>query len=220
MRRQAMATAVLAFLVASIMVVSAVAVLSAETVVAPGTTTTSSSTTFSFPGEKSVSVASMHGLELQASLNATEVASGETVQVSLSEFNTLPTLNNVSASNDWAAQVALGACKNVYDQPFGIAVYYGQVDERNISQGRQVSIFPLTACPMYIRLVTGYEFQPGSDLALILPNSGAAPSPLTGSVVVSLVFNGAQSQPLPAGSYTVVAADEWGAIAFVYFQVS
>ena len=217
MTRRAMAPAVLAFVVATIMVVSAVAVLSTKLVLTPGTTTSSS--TLSSPGEKSVSVASMQGLELQVSLNATEIASGNTVQIYLSEFNTLQSVNNVSASQDWAAQVALGPCRNIYDQPFGIAVYNGTVDEQNLSQGRQVDIFPLTACPMYIRLVTGYEFQPGSDLALILPSSGVAPSPLTGSVGVSLVFKGEQSQPLPAGSYTVVAADEWGALAFIYFQV-
>jgi len=207
MARRAMAPAALAFVVATIMVVSAVAVLSVQTVMAPGTTTTSM--TLSSPGEKSVSVASMHGLELQVTLNATGIDSGQTVLVSLSEFNTLPTVNNVSASQDWAAQVALGPCRNIYDQPFGIAVYNGTLDEKNLSQGRQVNVFPVAACPMYIRLVTGYEFQPGSDLALILPSSGAEPSPLTGNVGVGLVFSGGQSMPLPAGSYTVVVADEW-----------
>jgi hypothetical protein len=215
MTRRAMISAVPAFIVAVMIVVFAVAVMTAQTVMAPGTTT--SGTTFL--GGKSVSIASLHGLELQVSLNATEIASGETVQVSLSEFNTLPTLNNVSAAEDWVTQVALGACRNIYAQPFGIAVYYGQVDAQSLAQGRQVPIFPFVACPMYIRLVTGYEFQPGSDLALVLPSSGAVPSPLTGSIGIGFVYSGPQSQPLPSGSYTVVAGDEWGALAFIYFQV-
>lgn len=180
----------------------------------------SASTTAASPGEKNVSVPSQRGLELIVALNATEVVTGEAIQVNLSEFNTLPTVNNVSASVDWPAQVSLGPCKNVYDQPFGIAVYSGHVDEQNLSQGQRVAIFPIVACPMYIRLVTGYEFQPQSDLALVLPSSGAAPSPLVGSVDISMVYSSSQGQPLPAGGYTVLAADEWGALAFLYFQVS
>jgi hypothetical protein len=168
---------------------------------------------------KNVSVASLHGLELLVNLNATEIVPGETVQVNLSEFNTLQTVNNVSASDNWSAQVSLGPCRNVYDQPFGIAVYHGHVDEQNLSQGKQVDIFPIVACPMYIRLVTGYEFQPQSDLAVILPSFGTVPAPLVGSVAVSMVYSSPQGQPLPAGTYTVVAGDEWGALAFLYFQV-
>jgi hypothetical protein len=216
MTRQAMTSAVLAFVVATMMVVFAVAVISAQTTAGPGTTTSSTTS----PGGKSISVASQHGLELQVNVNATTIGSGETVQVSLNEFNTLSGVNNVSASQGWATQVALGACRNIYDQPFGIAVYLGHVDGQNLSEGRQADVFPFVACPMYIRLVTGYEFQPVSDLAVILPSSGAVPSPLTGSVGVGFVYNGPQSQPLPAGPYTVVAADEWGALAFVYFQVT
>jgi hypothetical protein len=169
---------------------------------------------------KSVTAVSLHGLELLAALNATEIVPGETVQVNLSEFNTLQTVNNVSASDNWSAQVSLGPCRNIYDQPFGIAVYYGHVDEQNLSQGKQVDIFPIVACPLYIRLVTGYEFQPQSDLAVILPSFGTVPSPLVGSVDVGMVYGSQPGQPLPAGTYTVVAGDEWGALAFLYFQVN
>jgi len=216
-----MAPVMLTFVVATILVVSAIAVITVRPQVAPATTsgTTTGTTTQAPAGEKTVTVGSADGLELQVTLNATQITSGESVQVSLSEFNTLPTVNNVSASQAWPTQVALGACRNIYDQPFGMAVYFGVVDAQNLSQGRQADVFPATACPMYIRLVTGYEFQPASDSAVVLPSSGAVPSPLTGNVEVGMVYNGLASQPLPAGSYTVVAADEWGALTFVYFQV-
>ena len=181
--------------------------------------TSSASTTTASPEAKNVSVSSAYGLVLRAALNATDIIPGEEVLVNLSEFNTLPTINNVSAKDGWPTQVSLGPCRNIYDQPFGIAVYYGHVDEQNLSQGKQVDIFPMVACPMYIRLVTGYEFQPKSDLAVILPSFGSEPSPLVGSVSVSMTYSSPQGQPLPVGTYTVVAADEWGALAFVYFQV-
>ena len=238
MARSGMSSAALAFVVVTILVASAVAVIATQTAVLPGTTSgqrtsqstslsttteqssSSASTTTASSGEKTVSVASQSGLELIVTLNATEVVTGQAIQVNLSEFNTLPTVSNVSASADWPAEVSLGPCKNIYDQPFGIAVYSGHVDEQSLSQGQRVDIFPIVACPMYVRLVTGYEFQPQSDLALILPGSGATPSPLAGSVDISMVYSSPQGKPLPAGTYTVVAADEWGALAFLHFQVS
>ena len=191
-----------------------------------GSTTTTqqssgtASTITASPGGTSVSVPSLNGLELLVSLNATEILPGQEVQVNLSEFNTLPAANNVSASSAWPVSVALGACQNLNDQPFGVAVYSGHVDGQNLSQANRVDIFPIVPCPMIIRLITGYEFQPQSDLAVILPSSGATPSPLVGSVNVGMVYGHSQGQPLPAGTYTVVAADEWGALAFVYFQVA
>jgi hypothetical protein len=71
---------------------------------------------------------------------------------------------------------------------------------------------------MYIRLVTGYEFQPLSNLAVVLPSSGASPSPLDGNVYLSMTYS-PQAQQLSPGTYTVVAADEWGALVFLYFTV-
>ena len=187
----------------------------------PGTTYTSASTTQSSlpPYGENLSVASTQGLELMVSVNATKVLPDEGVQVNLSEFNTLSAPNNVSAAHDWPTDVALGSCENIYVQPFGIAVYSGHIIAQNLSQGEQVDIFPPTACPQYIRLVTGYEFQPSSDLAVVLPSSGAIPSPLAGSVVVSMSYSPA-GQSLSPGNYTIVAADEWGAIVFLYFTVT
>lgn len=196
---------------------------------APETTSTTSSSSLTSTSTTSsqgstptsggnLSVASASGLQLMISTNATEISLGESIQVDLSEFNTLPALNNVTAAHDWPTQVALGPCENIYVQPFGIAVYAGHVDGQNISQGQRVNVFPPTACPQYIRLVTGYEFQPLSDLAVVLPSLGATPSPLIGSVNIAAGYS-PQGQSLAPGSYTVVAADEWGAMTFVYFTV-
>jgi hypothetical protein len=194
----------------------------------PATTSTSTTSSQSSTSSSSqvpppssgenLSASSIQGLELMVSTNATEISAGESVQVNLSEFNSLSVANNVSAAHDWLTSVALGPCENIYVQPFGIAVYVGHVDAQNLSQGERVNIFPPTACPQYVRLVTGYEFQPMSDLAVVLPSLGAAPSPLVGSVNVGMSYT-QQQHPLPPGSYTIVAADEWGTLAFAYFTV-
>jgi len=184
--------------------------------VQPSLTITTQSGTGSTPG-LSVSVASFQGLRLDVAMNSTTILSGGAVQVTLSEFNTFSTSNNVSSFDRWATQVALGPCENIYVQPFGIAVFAGHLDEQNLSQSQQLRIYPEVACPLFVRLVTGYEFQPLSDRATILPGS-AAPSPLVGSVNVGMLYSSG-AQPLPPGAYTVVAADEWGALVFLYFKV-
>lgn len=186
----------------------------------PGTTSnTTTSQVLSSPSGWNLSTSPIQGLELMVSTNGTEIQTGESVQVNLSEFNSLPITNNVSAGHDWPTSVALGPCENIYVQPFGIAVYTGHLTAQNLSQGERVNIFPPTACPQFIRLVTGYEFQPLSDLAVVLPGSGSGtPSPLVGSVNVGMSYS-PQGEPLPPGSYTVVAADEWGALVFAYITV-
>ena len=210
----------MAFLAVMIIVVASAAVMTVQLIATGGrqttqppiTTTTSSGT----PG-RNVTMTSSQGLELIAATNATEIQVGGALRVDLKEFNTLAAINNVTASGHWPVQVSLGAC-GTYVQPFGIAVYSGHLDEQSIAQGQPLRIFPLVPCPLFIRLVTGYLFQPHSDLAVVLPSFGASPSPLTGSVNVSMIYT-PSAQQLPPGAYTIVAADEWGAQAFLYFTV-
>jgi hypothetical protein len=182
--------------------------------------TTSSTTTVVTPGQTSTFADSQHGLQLRLSISTDLAITGaNVVSVNVSEFNTLSGPNNVTMSSQWQTQAALSSCPNTNFQPFGIAVYLGHFTAQNVSQGSQLQIFPITACPMYIRLITGYLFQPNSDVATVLPGSG--PTPMTASVDINGTYSGlGQSLPLNPGTYTVVAADEWGALAFLYFEVS
>jgi hypothetical protein len=139
--------------------------------------------------------------------------------VNVSEFNTLNRLNNVSESGQWQVQAALSSCPNTNFQPFGIAVYPGHYTSQNVSQGTQLQIFPITVCPMFMRLITGYSFLPYSDLAVVLPGSGS--TPMTVGIDINGTYAGlGQPMLLNPGAYTVVAADEWGVLAFLYFQVN
>ncbi len=45
-----------------------------------------------------------NGLQLSASINATQIALGQSLQVNVSIFNTLPEVNSVPTSNDWLFQ--------------------------------------------------------------------------------------------------------------------
>jgi hypothetical protein len=215
MKRSGMTPSVLTFLVVTLIVAASFAVIATQTRGGTGSTDTLSTS----QSTSTTSTSLQHGLELRVSVNATEIHPGEGVQVRLSEFNTLQAVNNVSASRAWPVQVSLGSCMNVYVPPFGIAVYGGHVVEQNLSQGKRVPIYPIVPCPLFFRLVTGYEFQPLSDLAVVLPSSGSALTPLVGNVTVRMDYSFSQARPLSSGGYTIVAADEWGTLVFIYFTV-
>jgi hypothetical protein len=183
------------------------------------TTSTASTATSSGTGGSSSAYAdSQQSLQLRVSVNATSLAPGKTLEVNASEYNTLNAANNVTKSGEWQIQAAVGSCPNTDVQPFGIALFQGHYAPQNVSQGTQLQIFPITACPMFERLVTGYLFQPQSDSAAVLPGSSVTPMVATIGVNATYAIPG-QSHELSPGEYTLVAADEWGAMAFIYITV-
>ncbi|HVB13094.1 MAG TPA: hypothetical protein VNE86_08155 [Nitrososphaerales archaeon] len=181
-------------------------------------TTTSTTTTTTQQNQTQ----SSNGLELRLSVNATSITSGESVLITASEYNTLTTPNNVSVANLWGVNgLSLGSCSNEFVQPFGVAVFQGRYTTQNLSQATPLRIFPITACPMYVRLVTGYLFPPQSDVAAVLPGgSVTSGTPMAANLTVSHIYKGyTESQVLSPGVYTVVAGDEWGALTMLHFTV-
>jgi len=195
---------------------------STPTTTATMTTTTtktvsSSSTTSS---GASTYAASIQGLQLRLSIDANSKVTGQTIQVNVSEFNTLDHVNNVTCYGGECFPIAgLSPCPNTHDLPFGLAVYKGHYTGQNVSQGTRLQIFPPTICPSYVIFVSGYSFQPNSDLAVNLPSSGVA-ALMTASVDLTNETSAAGAKaPFPPGNYTLVASDQWGALAFLPFQV-
>jgi hypothetical protein len=170
--------------------------------------------------EASTYAGSPGDLQLRLSMNTNDTYVGDTIQVNVSEFNTLSSTDNVTKSGDWQIQAALSSCPNTNVQPFGIALYRGYYTTQNVSQGTQLPIFPPTACPDYVRLITGYLFLPDSDLATVVPGSGLTAMTGIVEIVNGTAVGGGQGMLLNPGLYTVVAADEWGALAFLHFQVN
>lgn len=174
------------------------------------------------PSSASVYADSMDGLRLYLAINATEVGLGQSVLVKVSEYNTLPTANNVSRAQTWdVGGLRMNSCySSLY--PFGIALFQGRYTSGNVSGARALQIFPVLPCPLFIRYISGYVFSARSDAAVVLPGTGE-PTPMVANATITGFYPsepvGPQSQPLPLGTYTVVAGDEWGAIAFLYFRV-
>ncbi len=163
-----------------------------------------------------------NGLQLQVSVNTTSLNPGEALQINVSEYNILPTSNDISCGKNWAVDgLTLGACPNVYVQPFGVAVFQGRYTAQNISQATPLDIFAPVACPNYSRLITDYIFQPGSMDAYVMPVCFITQAtPMSAQVTVNGIYKqGTQLYPLDPGVYTIVAGDEWGNIEFLYISV-
>jgi hypothetical protein len=179
----------------------------------PTPTTTTPSTT---------STKSENGLQLQVSVNTTTLTPGETLQINISEFNTLSTTNNVAAAANWGVNgLTIGACPNINVLPFGVAVFQGNYNAHNISQGTPLELFAAVPCAQLMRLITGYDFLPFSSNAAIMPGGDlTSPTSMSATETVNGTYTqGFQLTSFAAGIYTVVAGDEWGDLEFIYVSV-
>jgi hypothetical protein len=164
------------------------------------------------------------GLRLQLSVNGTSTGGSSpavTFQIRVSEYNTLTAANNVSVARQWKLDgLSLGAC-GTEAFPFGVALYRGSYTAENASAAVPLRIYPVVACPMLLRLVTGYLFQPTSDLAVVLPSGPeATPTRMSANLTAAREYLTAGSlTPLGPGTYTVAAGDEWGSIVLAHFTV-
>lgn len=189
-----------------------------------GTSTTTTTRTVTSTQTSTSTANSTNGLQLRLSINASQITSDQRFLIQVSEYNTLGTRNNVTRGNEWkVSQVSLGEC-GVADFPFGVALFQGHDTAMNLSTAKQVDILPFVACPLALRYVSGYLFEPHSVQAFILPAgnlSTAFLTPMSKDITVSGQYsNNQKAQPLPAGNYTVVAADEWGNLVTLYLQVT
>jgi hypothetical protein len=190
-----------------------------------GATTTGTSVTSASSGTSTSSLTGTatssepNDLQLRLSTNATDIQYGGGVEISVSEYNTATTVENVSAANDWPATgLSDGACGHMA-YPFGVAVFQGFYTSRNVSSGQPLQIYPIVPCPMLIRLVTGYLFSPLNDSAVILPGSPNATTLMAVNVTAIGTFNDSLT-PFSPGTYTVAAGDEWGGLTVLHFSVS
>jgi hypothetical protein len=161
-------------------------------------------------------------LQLRLSVNASftgGTAGTVTIQMKVDEFNTFGGLvDDVQGANLYALNgLSLSSCGNgVY--PFGVAIYIGKYTATNVSLAAPLRIYPTVPCPLDLRNITAYLFQPDSDLAQVLPSSTNATTPMLANVTATSVY-GSSTTPLGPGTYTVAAGDEWGSLTPVYFTI-
>ena len=162
------------------------------------------------------------GLLLRLELNSSRITSGATLGINVSDYNPSSVELNLPRETAWALDgLSTGGCPSLY-YSFGIAVFQGRYTSANVSQAVSLRIFPVIPCPMLVRYITGYLFQPMSDNATVLPGTGEVPMAAGVSVSGTYYTPGSQLNgltPFTPGTYTVVAGDEWGNLAFAYFAV-
>ena len=184
----------------------------------PAATQTSSSTT-------STSTGAANHLVLRLSLNTSAVPQGHSVSLNVGEWNDLSTQNNVEASQAWPIEgLGVGPCGPM-NYPFGFEVLSGYYNSSaGLGSAQKVQLYGPGAysCPMILSRISSYSFYPLSDRADVMGSCESNPcftEEMNVTTVVGGSWSGDSSVPLPAGVYTVVAGDEWGALLFGHFEV-
>jgi len=151
------------------------------------------------------------------------VAYNQTLLVNVTALNTLDTANILPNSTDYNGVQFNPVCNF---GPVTAEVIQGHYTAKDFSNGTVVSIHgpQIYMCVTLGYPLTSYTFQPKSDV-FTGPSSLGAGQNVTRAAAVSIQVNQDWSevhsshQPLPAGEYTVVAADAWGQLALAYFTV-
>ncbi len=186
-----------------------------------GTSARGTATEITKPG--SAVVGSTSGLNLSLSLGPASVSPGQAVSVGIDEWNTLPTENTVPSASGWPLLgLTLGPCGT--NLPIGIEVAQGFYTYSNVSSARalQLSKPGVYNCPLILQ-VSSYAFEPSSDVAGVVGSCGSNPC-FTESVNATTSISGywmatSTLSNFTKGEYTVVGADEWGALAILHFTV-
>jgi len=179
---------------------------------------------------------SANNLQLQLYLNSSSLASGFAVSVTVDDYNTLASTNNVTAANDWL--VALngldGAPCGDDGAVIGFAIAQGHYTPSNVTAAKFLNLVNpgvTYSCTLYLGYAnpTGFLFLPMSDTADSYGcnqqscMSGGASTGRTSSSwgpVTGYWDQGGVFMSFPRGTYTVLGEDEWGNAALAYFTVS
>jgi len=171
------------------------------------------------------STGSPNHLVLRLILNASVVSQGQSVALTVTEWNSLNTQNNVEASRAWPlGELGVGPCGPV-NYPFGFEVLSGYYNgSAGLDSAQEVNLYgpgPF-ACPMILSSIGSYSFYPLSDRADVIGSCEQSPcftEEMNTTAPVGGNWSGDSLVPLPPGAYTIVAADEWGALLFGHFEV-
>jgi len=164
------------------------------------------------------------GLVLHLSVNGSSIAQGHSLEVNISETNTLSSMNNVTASQNWGTTFSLGRCSANY--PFGIFLLKGYYTLQNFTQGERVRLQSPVQNYLCVRpafSTSYYHFLPKSDRAVVQVAMGnqTVTLPMETSISITGYWTAEGNfTPLQHGTYTLVAGDEWGALALLHLSVN
>lgn len=164
--------------------------------------------------------------------NTGTILSGQNITLTIEVYNTGPT-SIFNVSDSWPMiggdnnRMLISPCS--FDLPYGFAIVPGYVVNGSVISAKPLNLWSpgVYNCPV-IYPVSSYEITGLSDHAYILsPSNPSIPITLISTVQIdgywapSISIDGSsQFHYFPAGEYTVIVADEWGAASLLHFQVS
>ena len=164
---------------------------------------------------------------LKLGLDVSTNATGALV-IAISETNLLDRVNNVTTANDWPYPNTNSLpCGNYNQIPFEYAVLQGYYDTSNYTSTGALTLYDpaeFYPCPTEIFPGPYLLFSPLSDNVSRTHSPGQEDSFLaSASYSVTGYYTGsgnsASFHQFPAGTYTVLAEDEWGNVALLPFSV-
>ena len=136
--------------------------------------------------------------------------------------------NNVTDQNNWQYPSDSLNPYNPCGSPgeVGFGIFRGYYDSSNYSNAVALTLYNDSTpyvCTTMIFPNTTYSFLPNSDNVQLVNSSGT--SVYNESISVSKLIGGywtgqigsATYQTFPNGTYTIISADEWGQVVFLYF---
>jgi hypothetical protein len=152
------------------------------------------------------------GLSLDLNLSTNE---NEQVVLTTYEVNTLDRINNVSYGSSWPnASLFQWTPTNCYDPGMeGYEVLQGNYGSNNFTDGQALWLQPEN-----LQMQCGVETGTTGNSSYIF-------QPLSARDVLSGIYvgywsDGATYTPFAAGTYTVLAGDQWGQVAILHFIVA
>lgn len=210
----------------------------------PTSTVSSSGTsTYTILAQTATTVSDpMNGLELRLYLNTTSsFAAGTIVGFFADAYNPSSSTANVTYANHWVVPLngTNGAVCGDNGQIVGFAIAKGYYTSANVTAAKLLDL--VNPAVMYSGCLgyfgygdpTGFLFQPMSDggasYGCITPTRpNGLPACLTGNATATYApqpvtvtgywSKGGTFTSFPSGTYTVLAEDEWGALALAYFS--
>jgi hypothetical protein len=188
-----------------------------------------------FNGINTASTKSANGLSLSLSLDSATYQPGQVIMMFVDERNTSSKMNHVPSSSQWSLNglelgpsYPCGILSSYY--PFGVAIFQGYDTSSNFSKATPLNLNEpnviMHGCILKIGHDFAYDFKPLSDIEVL--GYGNTISDLNNIVLKDEVdLKGywtndsiSEFQHFQPGVYTVVAGDEWGALAVLHFTVT
>lgn len=165
------------------------------------------------------------GLRLYVSLNSSVLGIGQSVNISIQEYNPLARSVNISSSNRWPASgLSLGPCGTL-NFPMGLEVYAGYLTRSNVFLEIPLPLYSPGArfCPMILSYIQYFIFQPETDAVQVFGSCTPNPCitiPMATHLSVGGFWLASIYVNFPPGIYTVAAGDEWGSMVLPHFTVT